>query len=178
MFFGVGSAVEVLRRCACLTPFTVLRYWHYGSVRMTKGGSEAKSKKAEERGWRWVYYKSSSGRVPVKEFVEAQEVKVRAKIFADLERLVRENVRLGAPFASKLAGQDFWELRTKAPGGDIYRTFYFALTGRKFVLLHAFQKKSQKTPNEALELAERRMKDYLERSQKRRSKKGNEKNKS
>jgi phage-related protein len=126
----------------------------------------------EELRWRYVYYRSVSGRVPVKEFIEAQDVKVREKIFADLERLVRENVRLGPPFASKLAGRDFWELRTKAPGGDIYRTFYFTFTGRKFVLLHAFQKKSQKTPKADLELAEERMKDYVERSEKRRSKRG------
>jgi phage-related protein len=127
--------------------------------------------KAEQERWRYVYYKGASGRVPVKEFIEAQDVKVREKLFADLERLVRENVRLGAPFARKLAGREFWELRTKAPGGDIYRTFYFAFSGRKFVLLHAIQKKSQKTPRADLELAEERMKDYVERSEKRRSKK-------
>jgi phage-related protein len=131
---------------------------------------------SEELRWRYVYYKSASGRVPVREFIEAQDVKVREKIFANLERLIQENVRLGPPFASKLAGRDFWELRTKAPGGgaggDIYRTFYFAFTGRKFVLLHAFQKKSQKTPRVDLKLAEERMKDYVERSEKRRSKKG------
>lgn len=122
--------------------------------------------KAEQERWRYVYYKGASGRVPVKEFIEAQDVKVREKLFADLERLVRENVRLGAPFARKLAGREFWELRTKAPGGDIYRTFYFAFLGRKFVLLHAFQKKSRKTPKVDLELADERMSDYLERSKK------------
>lgn len=47
---------------------------------------------SEEFRWRYVYYKSASGRVPVREFIEAQDVKVREKIFADLERLVRENV--------------------------------------------------------------------------------------
>ena len=119
-----------------------------------------------------MFYKSASGRVPVKEFVEGQEVKIRTKIFADLDRLVRENVRLGPPFVRKLAGRDFWELRTKAPGGDIYRTFYFAFTGRKFVLLHARQKQSQKAPKEDLELAQERMRDYLKRSKKRRRRDG------
>ncbi len=59
----------------------------------------------------------------------------------------------------KLAGREFWELRTGV-SGDIYRTFYFAYTGRKFVLLHAYQKKSQKAPKKELEVAEERMKDY------------------
>ncbi|MCH8290343.1 type II toxin-antitoxin system RelE/ParE family toxin [Candidatus Poribacteria bacterium] len=39
----------------------------------------------------------------------------------------------------------------------------FAFTGRKFVLLHAIAKKSQKTPKKDLRLALRRMRDYLSR---------------
>lgn len=106
--------------------------------------------------------------MPVREFVDDQEEKVREKIFSDLRRLVRFNVRLGPPYAEKVEGRDFWELRTKL-GGDIYRTFYFARTGKKFVLVHAIQKKSQKTPKRDLDTAEERMKDYLERTKKRRS---------
>lgn len=112
--------------------------------------------------WKWVYYKASSGRVPVREFIDEQVGEVREKIFFDLKRLVRFNVKLGWPYAEKVEGRDFWELRTKV-SGDIYRTFYFAQTGRKFVLLHAIQKKSQKTPKKELDVAEERMKDYLTR---------------
>ncbi|MDP9456860.1 MAG: type II toxin-antitoxin system RelE/ParE family toxin [Actinomycetota bacterium] len=85
--------------------------------------------------WKWTYYKMASGRVPVREFINGQTVEVRAKIFADLERLVRFNVQLGSPYVAKVEGRDFWELRTKV-SGNIYRTFYFAHTGKKFVLLH------------------------------------------
>ena len=72
------------------------------------------------------------------------------------------NVRLGPPYVRKLAGREFRELRTGV-SGDIYRTFYFAYTGRKFVLLHAYQK-SQKAPKKELDVAEERMKDYQERA--------------
>lgn len=115
--------------------------------------------------WQWVYYKTGSGRVPVREFIDEQDVKVREKIFSDLSRLVRFNVRLGPPYVEKVKERDFWELRTKVRG-DIYRTFYFAHTGKKFVLLHAYQKKSQKAPRKELEVAEERMGDYLQRSEK------------
>ncbi len=114
-------------------------------------------------GWRWVYYKTASGRVPVKEFVDEQAVEVREKIFSDLARLVRFNVRLGHPYVEKVEGRGFRELRTKVRG-DIYRTFYFAHTGKKFVLLHAYQKKSQKAPRKELGVVEERMSDYLRRS--------------
>lgn len=100
--------------------------------------------------------------MPVREFIDEQVGEVREKIFFDLKRLVRFNVKLGSPYAEKVEGRDFWELRTKV-SGDIYRTFYFAQTGRKFVLLHAIQKKSQKTPKKELDVAEERMKDYLTR---------------
>ncbi len=115
--------------------------------------------------WQWVYYKTDSGRVPVREFIDEQAVEVREKIFSDLLRLVRFNVRLGPPYVEKVKGRDFWELRTKVRG-DLYRTFYFAHTGKKFVLLHAYQKKSQKAPRKELDVAEERMGDYLQRSEK------------
>jgi phage-related protein len=86
--------------------------------------------------------------------------------FFDLERLVRFNIKLGPPYVEQIEGRDFWELRTKL-GGDIYRTFYFAHTGKKFVLLHAYHKKSQKAPKRELDTAEERMKDYLERTKRR-----------
>lgn len=125
-----------------------------------------KGVKDDKGSWRWVYYKTASGRVPVKEFIEEQSADVRAKIFSDLQRLVRFNVRLGAPYVRKMAGREFWELRTKV-GSDTYRTFYFAHTGQKFVLLHAFQKKSQKAPKRELDTAEERMRDYLKRTKRR-----------
>lgn len=116
-------------------------------------------------GWRWIYYKMASGRVPVREFIDEQSVEVREKIFSDLVRLVQFNVQLGPPYVEKVEGRDFWELRTKVRG-NIYRTFYFAYTGKKFVLLHAYQKKSQKAPKKELDVAEDRMSDYLQRSEK------------
>lgn len=124
----------------------------------------------EEKSWRTVYYKNASGRVPVRDFIEQQDAKTQERIRADLGRLRRFGSALGFPYVRKLEGQEFWELRTRV-GGDAYRTFYFAYSGRKFVLLHAFQKKSQKTPEKELDTAEARMKDYIERDKKSRRRK-------
>ncbi len=118
--------------------------------------------------WRYVFYKAaSSGRVPVKEFIEEQSAEAREKIYDDLKRLVEFDIELGYPYVLKVEGRDLWELRTRM-AKDIYRTFYFAHTGKKFVLLHAFQKKSRKAPKRELDTAEERMKDYLERTKRRR----------
>jgi phage-related protein len=106
----------------------------------------------------------ASGRVPVKEFIDEQAVEVQEKIFSDLVRLVQFNVQLGPPYVEKVEGRDFWELRTKVRG-NIYRTFYFAYTGKKFVLLHAYQKKPESPEKKELDTAEERMSDYLQRSE-------------
>ena len=44
---------------------------------------------------------------------------------------------------------------------NIHRILYFAFTGRKFVLLHGFTKKTEKTPVREIEIAVRRMEEYL-----------------
>ena len=47
--------------------------------------------------------------------------------------------------------------------GEIYRFFFFPVTGRKLILLHGFKKKTQETPRRELQTAEARMKDYIQR---------------
>ncbi len=60
------------------------------------------------------------------------------------------------------------ELRTRQPN-NIFRTFYFVVVkdeetkAEKAVLLHAIQKKTDKTPKKELETALARMKDYKSR---------------
>jgi phage-related protein len=45
------------------------------------------------------------------------------------------------------------------------RVFYFALSGRRILLLHAFLKKSQQTPRRELEIAARRLAEVVESKQ-------------
>jgi len=55
-------------------------------------------------------------------------------------------------------GNKLWEIRMKAQPG-IARAIYITATGRRIVVLHAFVKKSQKTPRSAIETALRRKKE-------------------
>lgn len=54
-----------------------------------------------------------------------------------------------------------WELRIRA-GRKAYRVIYFAFTGQRFILLHAFLKKTRKTPRKQIAIAQRRLADFLE----------------
>lgn len=65
--------------------------------------------------------------------------------------------RVGAPHVKHLEGR-LWEMRLTGRDG-IARAIYVAATGRRVVVLHAFVKKTQKTPPQALATARRRLKE-------------------
>ena len=64
----------------------------------------------------------------------------------------------GEPYVKHLDGE-IWELR---PARE--RVLFVAWLGGKFVLLHHFVKKTQKTPKREIEKAKREFADFVERS--------------
>lgn len=64
---------------------------------------------------------------------------------------------LGAPH-TKAFGDGLFELRLKGAEG-IARVFFCTLVGRRIVMLHSFVKKTNKTPQRELEIAESRLKE-------------------
>jgi phage-related protein len=60
------------------------------------------------------------------------------------------------PHVKQIDGK-LWELRAKAADG-IARGLYVTAAGRRVIVLHVFAKKSQKTPQRALDTARERMK--------------------
>lgn len=70
-------------------------------------------------------------------------------------------LELGSPHVKQIKGREkLWELRVQV-ASDIFRYFYFASAGCKFVILHGIAKKTQKIRSRDLDIAEKRMKDYL-----------------
>ncbi len=63
--------------------------------------------------------------------------------------------RVSEPHVKRLRGK-LWEMRMKGKDG-IARAIYFAATGRRLVMVRAFVKKTQKTPNREIDLAMQRM---------------------
>ena len=66
---------------------------------------------------------------------------------------------LGMPH-TKAIDSGLFELRVKGKEG-IGRVFYCTKVGKRIVMLHAFVKKTQKTPKKELKLAIQRMKEVL-----------------
>ncbi|WP_374427885.1 type II toxin-antitoxin system RelE/ParE family toxin [Tabrizicola sp.] len=92
--------------------------------------------------------------------VDAEIAALPTGLRAKLLRLLRvvEEVgleRMHEPHAKHLEGK-LWELRVSAAEG-IARGLYVTMNGRKVMVLHVFEKKTQKTPRRAIELAFERM---------------------
>lgn len=68
---------------------------------------------------------------------------------------------LGMPH-TRAMGDGLFELRVKSKEG-IGRVFYGTRIGRRIVMLHAFVKKSQKTPKKELKIARKRLKEVKSR---------------
>ena len=81
----------------------------------------------------------------------------RDKILAYMIALKQYGTRIGQPVVKHIDGS-IWELRPLAN-----RIFFFYWKDNKFVLLHHFIKKTQKTPLREIETARAKMKDFIER---------------
>ena len=107
--------------------------------------------------WRISYYIKPSGKIPVKDFIDSLPVKLQAKIHDSFELLIEFNLKLGQPHVKKIKNTPLWELRVL--GKKSIRFFYFTQTKQVFLLLHAFNKKSRKTPKKEIKIALKRLKN-------------------
>lgn len=99
------------------------------------------------------FYRSDSGREPVREWLERLEPRDRDRVEEGLQTL-QFGWPLGMPLARKLR-PDLWELRSRLYHG--IARIIFTVSGGELVLLSGFVKKSQKLPRKELELAKRRL---------------------
>ena len=82
-------------------------------------------------------------------------------VVADYARIVELLIEYGPSLRlphSRAFGSGLFELRPRGKSG-IGRAFYCFLVGQRVVVLHAFIKKSQQTPEQEIKLARKRMKE-------------------
>lgn len=107
------------------------------------------------------FYATENEHQPCRDFLLALTKDDRREVGADIFA-VQQGFPLGLPLCRKLE-RDLWEIRSTITDG-ICRVF-FTVDGGKLILLHAFKKKSQKTPPEELDTARNRLKDYRRQQQ-------------
>ena len=91
--------------------------------------------------------------------VQSWPVDVLADYVRLMELLTEHEPSLRLPH-SRALGDGLFELRPRGRSG-IGRAFYCFLLGKKVVVLHAFIKKSQQTPDNQLKMARKRLKEVM-----------------
>ena len=101
------------------------------------------------------FYRSDSGREPVREWLKGLEPEDRKVIGEDIKD-VEFSWPIGMPLVRSL-GRELWEVRSSLLHGRIARVI-FCIERECMVLLHGFIKKTQKTPQHDIDLALKRKK--------------------
>jgi phage-related protein len=91
--------------------------------------------------------------------IEAWPADILASYARIVELLIEHGPNLRLPY-SRPFGEGLFELRPHG-GSGIGRAFYCFLRGRRVMVLHAFVKKTPKTPDREIKLAQKRMKEVL-----------------
>jgi len=102
------------------------------------------------------FYSTASGRRPVREWLLDLSKHDRSIIGRDIQK-VEFGWPIGMPYCRAL-GRGLWEVRSDLSGGRIARVI-FSIADGEMVLLHGFEKKTQKTPPQDIELAYRRKRE-------------------
>lgn len=108
-----------------------------------------------------TFYKTANGKCPVAEFIDLQPTKVALKI-AWVLKAVQEIEKIPKTYFKKIVETEFYEVRVEY-GGNIYRLLGFFHNGNIVILTNGFQKKTNKTPKNEIEICKERMTDYLNR---------------
>ena len=102
--------------------------------------------------WQINYYSED-----VQKILENWPVGIRAYYARLTERIKLYGPNLGMPF-TRAIGDGLFEIRAKGKEG-IGRAFFCTVVGNKIIILHAFIKKSQKTPQKEVKIARQRLKE-------------------
>ncbi|MEZ4591081.1 MAG: type II toxin-antitoxin system RelE/ParE family toxin [Chloroflexota bacterium] len=102
--------------------------------------------------WEILYYNED-----VQKTINEWPVGIRAFYARVAERMVIFGPNLGMPFTRSM-GNGLFEIRARGKEG-IGRAFFCTIVDQRIIILHAFIKKSQKTPKKELNMARRRMND-------------------
>ena len=99
------------------------------------------------------FYRSATGREPVREWLKSLAADDRRTIGEDIKD-VEYSWPIGMPLVRSL-GHGLWEVRSDLQGGRTARVIFSVERGC-LLLLHAFLKTSRTTPSRDLALARRR----------------------
>ena len=109
------------------------------------------------------FYREIDGKKPVGVFIRSLDIKMKAKVVANLH-LLEEYGNLAREPLSKELEDGIFELRI-IEGNDLVRILYFFENNKIIIATNGFVKKQQKTPRSEIDLAKQRRTDYHRRKE-------------
>ena len=101
------------------------------------------------------FYRTEAGNEPVRGFLMGLDKDARRIVGVDIEKVKLVGPQIGLPTVGHLGG-GLYEVRSTVSDGKQEICTLFRCVGPYLLLLHAFQKTTQKTPKHAIGLAEER----------------------
>lgn len=100
-------------------------------------------------------YEDARGHSPIRDWIDQlnesnhrMDKSILRKFYFQVSRLELEGLSVGEPQVKKFKGYDLYELRPTP-----WRVFFGTRTENELVLLHAYRKKSEKTPRKEIQKA-------------------------
>jgi len=113
-----------------------------------------------EENYQIIFFQKSNGRKPVFEYLNKLSKKDRSKIVDCIQGLSAYSEFRKEPFSRHLSGK-LRELKVDF-SHNRHRVIYFFNIGKIIILLHAFKKKTNKTPAREILRAKKYMQEYLD----------------
>ena len=116
-----------------------------------------------------IFYSDKNGKSDIEEYIlnlqnngiKSKDSRIKVnKIISYINLLSKRGIEIGEPYIKHL-DNEIWELR---PLRD--RILFAYWDNNKFILLHQFMKKTQKTPVKEIEKARKNLEDYKKRREK------------
>lgn len=107
--------------------------------------------------WKVNLYQTTRGDYPIMDFIEEQDEETYANLLGYITLLKTDGPFLKPPYIKKLQNK-LYELRIS---GKVAIRIFYTMERSEYYLLHAFKKKTQKTPAKELKIAIDRMKKII-----------------
>jgi phage-related protein len=107
------------------------------------------------------YWRNPSGKAPVERYIdEIDNKEERAELLSALKGVQEYGTDAIEVEFRQIEGK-LWELKIRTHGNQ-HRIFYVVLKGNEMVLIHAYLKKTPKTPVKEIQTAKQRLKQIME----------------
>jgi len=111
------------------------------------------------------FYTRLNGHAPVEDEIDSLPTRAAAHVYELLEGIETHGLNAPRVVFRPIQGK-LWEIKMHVPGVGGYRIFYCLMHKDLMLLLHSYEKRSQKAPRRHIETAMERMADAIRREEK------------